>query len=473
MQKADKKLAAILLAVIAAAVIILIPKDKDAIKTSDDEEIPVTTTVTTTTSPDTQGETTPETSAVTTDGGEGAAPVTTTAPTDVDKPTDTTTAVKTDETDKGMTVATTSAAVSGVTSVTSVATTVKKPTATTKVTTTKKTTTTTKVTTTQKPPDKPLDNNSPSGTPVALHGQLSVKGTKIVDQNGNTFQLRGMSTHGIGWFPDAVNKNNFKVLRDDWGANAIRLAMYVEESWGGSESCYLADKDRNYKLVTNGIDYAIELGMYVIVDWHVLNPGDPSKYTADAKAFFAKIAKEYGDCPNIIYELCNEPNGGVTWNGTIKPYCEAVTKEIRKYDSDAIIVCGTPTWSQDIHNVVGNTLSDKNTVYALHFYANTHTDWLRNRLKDCVKQGLPVLVTEFGTCDASGNGGYNESETKKWLNLLDELDVGYFNWALCNKDETCSALSSSANLGALKSGESQLSQSGKFIRRYLRSRAGL
>ena len=34
-------------------------------------------------------------------------------------------------------------------------------------------------------------------TPVQLHGQLSVKGTKIVDKNGKAFQLHGISTHGI------------------------------------------------------------------------------------------------------------------------------------------------------------------------------------------------------------------------------------------------------------------------------------
>lgn len=87
-----------------------------------------------------------------------------------------------------------------------------------------------------------------------------------------------------------------------------------------------------------------------------------------------------------------------------KSYCQSVVSAIRKYDSDAIIICGTGTWSQDIDQVLGNKLSDKNCVYALHFYANTHTDWLRNRLKNCYNKGLPVLVSEFGTCDASGNG---------------------------------------------------------------------
>ena len=45
-------------------------------------------------------------------------------------------------------------------------------------------------------------------------------------------QLKGVSTHGIAWFPEYINKQAFKSLRDDWGANAVRLALYTEE-YGG------------------------------------------------------------------------------------------------------------------------------------------------------------------------------------------------------------------------------------------------
>ena len=155
------------------------------------------------------------------------------------------------------------------------------------------------------------------------------------------------------------------------------------------------------------------------MDWHILSDGNPQINQNRAISFFARMAKKYKNNTNVIYEICNEPNGGVTWTGGIKSYCQSVVNTIRKYDSDAIIICGTGTWSQDIDQVLGNKLSDKNCVYALHFYANTHTDWLRNRLQNCYKKGLPVLVSEFGTCDASGNGGYNSTESTKWLKLLE------------------------------------------------------
>lgn len=417
--------------------------------------------------------------AIGTDDSEGVFAGTTSATTTTLQTAVTTSAtVTTYETNKNTEEVTTSTAspVQTSTAVTTTVTAKTEPVTTTKVTTTKKQTTTTKkktTTTTTTTKENTVKPTTPSGTPVEKHGQLSVKGANIVDKNGEVFQLIGMSTHGIGWFPDTVNKNTFKVLRDDWGCNTIRLAMYIEESWGGSEQCYLQDKARNKQLVYDGIDYAIDLGMYVIVDWHVLNPGDPSTHTSDAQSFFEEIAKKYKDCPNIIYEVCNEPNGGVNWSGTIKPYCEKVINSIRKYDKDAIIVCGTATWSQDIQDVMGNTIKDSNVVYALHFYANTHTDWLRQRVQDCYNKGLPILVTEFGTCDASGNGGFNTSQSNSWFEKLDSLGIGYINWSIANKSETASIFTSSTDLKNIKSGESQLTESGKFIRKHFRKKAGL
>ncbi len=461
-----KKLLSVALTLLAAVAIITAPivtdTDSDAIKDSQS-----TTTTTTTTAENSL----PDESA------SGDVTAIATQSTSAETSTD----ISSDSTDSTATVSSATTTTSSEATATTTVTT-KKPQTTTTTTTQKPQTTTTTTTTTKKPvttttttkkPDTPVVNNAPKGSPVATHGQLSVSGANIIDQNGNKFQLLGISTHGLGWFPDSVSKNAFRVFRDDWGCNAMRLAMYIEESWGGSESLYLAQPSKNYDLVTKGIDYCVDLGMYVVVDWHVLNPGDPTTHTKEAKEFFAGIAKEYGDCPNIIYEICNEPNGNVSWSGKVKPYAEEVIKEIRKYDSDAIIICGTPTWSQDIDKAQSDRLSDKNTVYALHFYANTHTDWLRNRLTSCYNAGLPVIVSEFGTCDASGNSGFNESQTKTWINLLNKYNIGLFNWSFCNKPETASILKSDVNFSQFKAGESQLTESGKLIRKLFRERAGL
>lgn len=309
-------------------------------------------------------------------------------------------------------------------------------------------------------------------SPLAKNGPLSVSGANIVNMKGAKFQIRGMSTHGIMWenFSDILTKESLKVLRDDWGVNTVRIAMYTEE-WGGytTGSSYASQAKAK---VSQGVENARSLGMYAIIDWHILQDGNPQKHQSEAVAFFTEMSKKYKDYNNVIYEICNEPNGGVTWTGQIRSYCNTLVKTIRKYDPDAIIICGTGTWSQDIDQVIGNRLSDKNCVYALHFYANTHTDWLRSRFTSCYNSGLPILVSEFGTCDASGNGGFNASQTKTWLSLLDSKNVGYINWSACGKSETASAFLSGTNLKAIKSGTSQLTESGKLIRSWYRSRAG-
>lgn len=306
--------------------------------------------------------------------------------------------------------------------------------------------------------------------PVQKHGQLSVKGANIVDKDGNKFKIKGMSTHGIMWedFSDILTKDSLKVLRDDWKCNTIRIAMYTYE-WGGYCTENGKYQSQAKQKVKTGVENAKSLGMYAIIDWHVLNDKDPNTYKTEAVKFFTEMAKTYKDYDNVMYEICNEPNGGITWTGGIKSYCQSVVNAIRKYDKDAIIICGTGNWSQDIDQVLGNKLSDKNCVYALHFYANTHTDWMRNRLKTCYNKGLPVLVSEFGTCDASGNGGYNAYQSKLWLQLLDSLNVGYINWSACAKSETASTFVSGTNLKKIPSGTSKLTQSGKFVRDWYRN----
>lgn len=320
--------------------------------------------------------------------------------------------------------------------------------------------------TTKKPaatvPPAPSD---PKGTtPVSQHGRLSVKSGQLVDKNGKGYQLRGMSTHGLTWFPEFVNESAFKTLRDDWNTNIVRLAMYVDE-WGNGQ-CYMGNKSGSLELLEKGVDICIKLDMYVIIDWHVLNPGDPSKYTNEAKSFFETVSKRYAKYPNVIYEICNEPNGGASWSSNIKPYAEKIIPVIRKNAPNSVIIVGTPTWSQEIDKPLSDPLNYKNVMYAFHFYAATHAG-LRSNVENCVAQGLPVFVSEFGTCDASGGGANDFNETQKWLSYFDKQGISYCNWSICNKDETCSVLRPGTSANGNWS-ESNLTENGKWMRNWLR-----
>lgn len=300
-----------------------------------------------------------------------------------------------------------------------------------------------------------------SGTPVGNHGQLSVKGVDLVDKNGSKYQLKGVSTHGLQWFPQYVNKDTFKTLRD-WGANVVRLAMYTGENGycsGGSKADLEAKIDE-------GVKAASELGMYVIIDWHILSDGNPDTYKVEAVKFFNKMSKKYSKNVNVIYEICNEPNGGVDWN-TIKTYADTIISTIRKNSPNAIILVGTPTWSQDVDAVAANPVANKkNVMYTLHFYAGTHKDNIRNKLTAARKAGTPVFISEFSICDASGNGGIDGTSANAWKKLINDNNVSYVGWSLCNKAETSALIASSCSK---LSGwtDSELSETGKWLRNFI------
>lgn len=302
-----------------------------------------------------------------------------------------------------------------------------------------------------------------ASTPFGQHGALHVENGKLTDENGNTVQLYGMSTHGIAWFPQYINYDSFRTLRDDWNTNCIRLAMYTAE-YGGY--CAGGDKEQLKQLVRDGVSYATELGMYVIVDWHILSDYDPNQNKDEAIAFFREMAEVFADNDNVLYEICNEPNGGTSWD-SIKSYAEEVIPVIRAQKPDAVILVGTPTWSQEIDKAAASPLDDSNVMYTLHFYAGTHKDDLRNRLETCVQNGLPVFVSEFGMCDASGNGANDFVSTTKWLDLLNKYQISFCCWNLANKDESSSVFKASST--ALSDWtDDDFNESGRWIRDYFR-----
>ena len=289
------------------------------------------------------------------------------------------------------------------------------------------------------PSPKPLDPDwkPEAGTPYGNHGKLRVSGTKILDANGQEYQLKGVSTHGLQWFPEYVNRDTFRTIRDEWGANVIRLAMYTDENGycvGGAEV-----QKKLKQVVDNGVQYATELGLYVIIDWHILHDLTPMKFVDQAKSFFAEMSQKYGTYGNVIFEICNEPNGGTDWS-EIKQYAEIIIPIIRANSPDNIIIIGTPTWSQDVDRAAQDPVKGTNLMYALHFYAGTHKDNLRQKMVSAIKAGLPVFVSEYGITDASGNGRCDIEEANKWVVVMDEYKVSYVCWNLANKNESSSLI---------------------------------
>ena len=319
------------------------------------------------------------------------------------------------------------------------------------------------------------------------YGKLQVIGGHLSDDVGRPVQLRGMSTHGLQWYGEVVNDKAFAALARDWKADVVRLPLYISE--GG----YAAHPELAHLLFA-GIDLAIKHGMYVIVDWHVLTPGDPNDSVySGAQAFFDEVSRKYAKYPNVIYEIMNEPNGQLSWSQQLKPYADRIVATIRANDPDNIILIGSGTWSQDVDVAAADPVPGKNLVYTFHFYAGSHGQALRNKVEVALERGVAVFCSEWGTSEASGSGGPYLRESEEWLAFLDRLGIGWVNFSISDKGESSAALK---NLGdALKAGQTalleresllvpatlgpegyaiwgldELSASGTFVRNKLRSR---
>ncbi|MBO4862977.1 MAG: cellulase family glycosylhydrolase [Eubacterium sp.] len=338
---------------------------------------------------------------------------------------------------------------------------------------------------------KGIDKPTGHVTPYEKYGDLKVAEDsstgymQLCDENGNPVQLKGMSTFGLQWGDGnwILNDAAFDALAYDWNCDIIRLAMYV------TETGYADDPAAGLERVEQGIQLATERGMYVLVDWHILSPGDPTNevylnagknlpvYTDikeahpdynGAQLFFAYLSEKYGDQGNVLFETANEPNGlgseaaaASVWSEKLLPYHQGVVNAIRDYDKDPnpnIVICGTDNWSQFVDAPVsdpvvdpavanGSALDDQ-IMYTVHFYAGTHDTepdedgnyWLGSKIEKALEGGIAVFCTEWGTSEATGDGGPYINYAERWLDFLADMKISWCSWSLALKNEISASM---------------------------------
>ncbi len=274
---------------------------------------------------------------------------------------------------------------------------------------------------------------------VEKFGKLSVSGNQIVDKDGKPIVLRGMSLFWSQIKGKYYNYDCVKWLRDDWKCTVVRAAMGIEKADGLDG--YLINPQTEYDKVITVIDAAIDLGIYVIVDWHDHHAHNNEKEAID---FFKKIAAKYGEKPNLIYEIYNEPMQ-ISWKDDVKPYSEQVIKAIREIDPDNLIIAGSTTWSQDVDIASNDPLKFNNIAYTLHFYASSHKQDLRDKAIAALNNGIALFVTEFGTTEYTGDGYIDEAEVETWFSFMEKNKISWCNWSIGDKNESSAALKPGAN----------------------------
>ena len=311
-------------------------------------------------------------------------------------------------------------------------------------------------------------------TAISDYGRLKVVGNHLCDVNGQSIQLRGMSSHGLQWYGlgDCVTGASLDALADDWQSGVFRVSMYVDE--GG----YKTDPEGYKAAIDTIVDETLELGMYVILDWHILTPGDPWGNIEYAREFFSYMSAKHGGKGHVLYELCNEPNG-VAWS-RIKTYAEDLIPLIRANDPEGIIIVGTPAWSsfgisegRDPMEIVNNPLSGTNAhnvMYAFHFYAASHKSDYLSKIRN-IADYLPIFVTEWGTQTYSGDGTNDVESSRQWIDLMAEKKISWTNWNFSDDWRSGAVLKTGACSNGPWTGTG-LKESGQMVIDWVRNGSG-
>jgi len=304
------------------------------------------------------------------------------------------------------------------------------------------------------------------------HGKLSVNGRDLVDQDGEKFQLYGLSTHGLQWFGKYANFDTIEAIQRDFGINVIRFALYTDEDGycSGSDS----KKKAMLQDLKEGIDAATKLGLYVIIDWHMVGAENvldknPLTYVNESMEFFSMISEEYKDYNNIIYEIMNEPNGSTTWNDC-KEYANKVIPCIRK-NTDAVILIGNPKWSADLNSVVASPLQGYNNImYTYHFYAADHKN--TSQVINAYDKGIPVFISEYGMMLSSGDGDIDTVSGENWIKVLDDRNISYVAWNISNSGGSASIFKEGST-NMTDTSDDNLKVWGIYLKKFYRRKAGL
>ncbi|QQQ80802.1 cellulase family glycosylhydrolase [Saccharothrix sp. 6-C] len=306
-----------------------------------------------------------------------------------------------------------------------------------------------------------------AGRPADVNGQLRVCGVKLCNQYGKPIQLRGMSTHGIQWYSQCVKTASLDALATDWGADVLRISMYVQEDG------YETNPRKFTDLVHGYIEEATRRGMYALVDWHQLDPGDPNANISLARTFFTEVAQRHRDKTNIIYDIANEPNN-VSWAG-IKSYAEQMIPVIRAQDPDGVVFVGTHGWGslgisdgRSEQDIVNNPVNATNFMYTFHFYAASHQDEYFAALQRAASR-LPIFVTEFGTQTYTGDGANDFAYSQKYLDFLAANKIGWTNWNFSDDFRSGAVFKEGTCAGSTFAGTGVLKPAGVWIRDRMRT----
>ncbi|KAA9132637.1 glycoside hydrolase family 5 protein [Marinihelvus fidelis] len=247
--------------------------------------------------------------------------------------------------------------------------------------------------------------------------QLSVDGNRFINADGDTVVLRGLSLSDP-WHLERQghwNRAYFEAARA-WNAELVRIP--VHPGWWRE-----AGHEQYLQWLDQGVQWAGELGMYVIIDWHTIGnpltgvPHRPNYLTTQEETyyFWHLVANRYRGNPVVaFYELFNEPTnrggemGRLPWP-EYKAYIEGLVDMIFHIDDTAIPLVAGFDWAYSLEHVRDDPIDFDGIAYVSHPYPQKREPPWQNQWEadwGYVADTYPVIVTEFGYMAEGDRGAH-------------------------------------------------------------------
>jgi len=251
---------------------------------------------------------------------------------------------------------------------------------------------------------------------------FTVRGSQIIDANGNPFVMRGVN-HAHTWYQDRTPQAlaDIKAL----GANTVRVVLGSGQRWG-------PDSAANVSAV---ITQCKANRLICVLEVH-----DTTGYGEEGAAATLAQAVDYwisiksaltGQERYVILNIGNEPWGNTGATGWTEATKSAITR-LRAAGFEHSIMVDAPNWGQDWQFVMRDNAASvfaadpqKNTIFSVHMYGVFDTAAeINDYLGRFVSAGLPIVVGEFGHNHSDGN-----PDEDTILATAQARGIGYLGWS--------------------------------------------
>jgi aryl-phospho-beta-D-glucosidase BglC (GH1 family) len=275
--------------------------------------------------------------------------------------------------------------------------------------------------------------------------KIKVDGKNIVTEKGEVIRLKGVSFSD----PDKLERDgqwNLRYFQEakNWGCNVVRFPVHPprlnDRGW-----------DEYFALLEQGVTWAEQLGMYVIIDWHIIGNLSTEQWflpiyitTCDETIkFWKRTAKLFKGNPTVaVYELYNEPTnqggklGELNWD-ILRSLHEKVIDEIRTIDDEKIFLVSGMNWGYFLDEVIDNPVNRKNVAYTSHPYPQKEeAPWEEKWEKSWghVADTYPIIATEFGFMPETEPGAHipclgDETYGNAIIDYFDKKGISFTLWS--------------------------------------------